>query len=89
MNPYAETWVQRIKRECLDHFLVLGERHLRHLIREYLVHFHEERPHQGLGNRPLGETHPPPAVDTIPADEIVCRERLGGLLRHYQRRNAA
>ena len=49
MNPFAEAWVQRIKQECLDHFLVLGERHLRHLIREYLIHYHEERPHQGLG----------------------------------------
>lgn len=52
MNPFAEIWIQRIKRECLDHFLVLGEDHLRYLIREFLTHYHDERPHQGIGNRP-------------------------------------
>jgi putative transposase len=41
-----------VKQECLDHFVVFGERHLRYLIREYVNHFHEERPHQGLGNVP-------------------------------------
>jgi putative transposase len=40
----AEVWVRRIKAECLDHFIVLGENYLRHLIREWLEHYHTERP---------------------------------------------
>jgi putative transposase len=58
MNAYAERWVQSIKRECLDRFAVFGVGHLRHLISEYLAHYHAERPHRGLGNRP--PTGPPP-----------------------------
>jgi putative transposase len=42
MNAYAERWVQAIKQECLDHFIVFGERHLNHLVREYVV-FHDEQ----------------------------------------------
>jgi putative transposase len=50
-NPYAERFVKTIKTECLDQFLILGERHLRHLLREFVVHYHTERYHQGLGGR--------------------------------------
>jgi putative transposase len=89
MNPFTETWVQRIKRECLDHVLVLGEQHLRHLIGEYLAHIHEERPHQGLGNRPPAQSQPAPAAVSISTEEITCHQRLGGLPRHYQHRTAA
>jgi putative transposase len=36
LNAYAERWVQTLRQECLDHFVVLGEGHLRHVLREYL-----------------------------------------------------
>jgi hypothetical protein len=48
------------------------------LIREYVEHYHTERPHQGKGNVPLTGV---PAAE----GEVVCRERLGGVLRHYYR----
>jgi putative transposase len=55
-----------------------------HLVREYVAYYHAERPHQGMGNRPLtGDGREPPAEG-----EIVCRERLGGVLRHYYREAA-
>ncbi len=47
-----ERWIHSIKHECLDHFIVFGERHLRYLINEYVDYYHEFRPHQGLGNTP-------------------------------------
>lgn len=82
LNGYAERWVGSIKRECLDHFVCFGRQHLDHLVSEYVEHYHTERPHMGLGNvRPL-ETGPPSARG---GGEIVCRERLGGVLRHYER----
>ena len=82
LNVYVERFIQSIQVECLDHFLVFGEKHFDYLVKEYVEHYHTERPHQGLANRLLnGE--PPPADG-----EIQCRARLGGLLKHYYR-NAA
>src|SRR5262249_45970427 len=84
MNAVAERFVQTIKGECLDHFLVFGEDHLRYLIKEFLIHYHQCRPHQGLGNVPLNGLPAPPIARVTIAD-IVCEERLGGLLKHYRR----
>jgi putative transposase len=81
----AERFVQSVRQECLDHFVVFGEAHLRHILSEYLIYYHQFRPHQGMGNRPLGWTALPPADADRPLGEVVCQERLGGLLRHYQR----
>ena len=53
---------------------MFGEKHLDYLVREYVEHYHTERPHQGLGNVPLG---PMPDGE----GEIMRRDRLGGLLR--------
>jgi putative transposase len=87
-NAVAERFVQSVKRECLDHFIVFGEAHLRHILSEYLLYYHQFRPHQGLGNRPLGAPESAKAEADRPLGEVVCQERLGGLLRHYQRRAA-
>jgi len=77
--------VQTIQQECLDHFVVLGEKHLNHIIGEYMEHYHQERPHQSLGNAPPVATN----VFTPPTDgEIACEQRLGGLLKHYHRQAA-
>jgi len=78
--------VQTLRKECLDHFVVCGEKHLRHLVKEFVAHYHEERPHQGRGNVPLSVPDPdnPPTLP-FPKGEVVCRERLGGLLKHYSR----
>jgi putative transposase len=84
LNAHAERFVQSVKSECLDHFTVLGEQHLRLILSEFVEHYHEERPHQGLGNKPLADPgQPPPAKG-----KIRCRKRLGGLLKHYHRQAA-
>ena len=87
LNAVAERWVQTVEHECLDHFIVFGEAHLRYLLAEMLAHYHLERPHQGLGNRLLSGADPPQAL-SLASGEIECQERLGGLLRHYCRRAA-
>ena len=71
----------------VEYFAVFGERHLRHILTEYVEHFNHERPHQALGNRPPAG-HDPPAATADPTAGVVCRPRLGGLLRHYRRRAA-
>ena len=79
MNALAERWVQSVKRECLDRVIPIGEAHLRSVLREYVAHYHAERPHQGLGNE-LIRGEPRTGVG-----EVVETERLGGLLRSYRR----
>jgi transposase InsO family protein len=78
LNPIAERFVRSIKSECLNRMLIFGENHLRYIINEYIEHYHEERPHQGLDNEII---EPPPKG----TGQIVCQERLGGLLKFYRR----
>ena len=71
---------ERIQQECLNHFVVLGRRHLDYLVREFVAYYHDERPHEGCGNLPprwreSGRTE----------GAVACRKRLGGLLRSYER----
>lgn len=85
-NAYAERWVQTLRTECLDHFLILGEMPLAHIVKEFLAHYHEERPHQSRGNVPLCDADEgEPRVLKFPTGEVKCRQRLGGLLKHYYR----
>jgi putative transposase len=87
LNARAERWVQTVRRELLDRFVVFGETHLRYLLAEFLSHYHEARPHQSLGNAP--PCGPPSPADGPPDPaEVVCEERLGGVLKHYSRRAA-
>ena len=50
LNAFAERFVGSVKSECLDRIVPLGEKHLRAAVRAFVDHYHEERPHQGLGN---------------------------------------
>jgi putative transposase len=85
MNAVAERWVQSVKQECLDHFVVFGEAHLRHILTGYLAWYHRCRPHQGMGNRLVDGGDPPVAEGPLSAQDVSCEERLGGLLKHYRR----
>jgi putative transposase len=86
LNPYAEVWIGRTKAECLDHFIVFGERHLRHIIKQWVTYYHFRRPHQGLGNVPIDTSLPSPSpLQEFCKEDIVCHETLGGLLKHYER----
>jgi putative transposase len=89
MSPHIERFYQSLRTECLDHFLVCGERHLHHLVTSPVAHYLEERPHQGVGNVPLPDAEQDaPRILKFPTGEIKCRERLGGLLKHYFREAA-
>lgn len=90
MNAYAERFVQTTKTECLDHFIVFGLTHFDFLCREFLAHYHQERPHQGLDNSIPGRTKQTlkaggSADDPLKLCEVKCRKRLGGLLKSYSR----
>ena len=85
LNAYAERWVRSVKEECLSQLILFGEVSLRHVLHEYVKHYHAERNHQGKGNMLLFPTE---GQDAAREDPIQCRERLGGLLKYYARKAA-
>jgi putative transposase len=84
LNPHAERFVLSVKRECLSRLILLSEGQLRRACTAFLVHYHSERNHQGLGNALIDEGGLAANTD----GQIQCRERLGGLLRYYHREAA-
>jgi len=83
-NAYAERWVGTLRRECLDWILIIGRRHLESVLREYVAHYNEHRPHRGLDLRapdppPLPLLSPPPMT----LRSLHRRDRLGGLIHEY------
>ncbi len=83
-NPVVERLIGSIRRECLDHVLVLGESHLRRILTRYLAYSHRARTHLALDkDAPDGRPSEPPALGTIMAIPDV-----GGLHHRYVRRAA-
>lgn len=87
-NAFVERFIQTMKKECLDHFVVFGKTHMEYLVAEMVTHYHEERPHQSKENMPLLPAKRSKDVGFVDAAPIVCRPRLGGLLKHYYRKVA-
>src|SRR5216683_1690847 len=78
-NAYAERLIGSIRRECVDHVVVLGERYLRHVLLSYMKYFNEARTHLSLNkDAPI-----PRAVHA--SGRILCRPILGGLHHQYGR----
>ena len=79
VNAFAEQFVLSNTSECLGRLVILGERHLRRAIAEYVEHDHHERTHQGLDTR---------LIEGVPehgSGRVARCERLGGLLNHDSR----
>jgi putative transposase len=83
LNAFAERFVLSVKSECLDRMVPLGEAHLRAAVCAFVQHYHEERPHQGLGNERIA-----PKTTFTGTGPVQCRERLGGVLKFYCREAA-
>jgi putative transposase len=86
LNAFAERWVKSVKDECLSKLILFGEASLRRTLREYVVHYHVERNHQGKDNVLLF----PVATKAMNHGDgsVGCKERLGGLLKYYHREAA-
>ncbi len=78
-NAHAERFVRTIRDECLDWILIRSGPHLHRVVAEYLAHYNAERPHRGLTLEP---PDPPPRLTNGPVER---RDRLGGLIHHYER----
>jgi putative transposase len=83
-NPYVERLVGIIRRECLDHVIVLQERHLRRLLTSYFSYYHAWRTHRALDmDAPVPRPVQPPELGSI--QEV---SEVGGLHHHYEQRAA-
>jgi putative transposase len=83
-NPFAERLIGSIRRECLDHVLVLGERHLRRTLTRYFAYYHEARTHLSLDkDAPDGRS-----VERPERGRVISIREVGGLHHRYVRRAA-
>ena len=83
-NAHMERQIGSGRRECFDWMLILGRRHLERVMREWVAHYNEARPHRGLDLRtPIAGSDPVEATAAV-----YCRSRLGGLLRDYSHQPA-
>jgi transposase InsO family protein len=86
-RAHAERWVGSVRRECLDRLLILGRRHLEHVLATYVAHYNTHRPHRALAQRPpfnQAADGNPPGADVIELDRLRRRDLLGGLIREYE-----
>jgi putative transposase len=91
-NAFAERFVRTVRSECLDHLLVVNERHLERILRSYARHYNGHRPHQGLSQEipaPEGTGRPLAIEDRSDSQyrhvgrrrvRIRRHDRLGGLI---------
>ena len=78
-NAHIERQIGSGRRECLDWMLIFGRRHLERVMREWIEHYNEARPHRSLELRtPIARSDP-----ILTTTAVRCRVRLGGLLREY------
>ena len=83
-NGYAERFVGTLRRELLDHVVVLGERHLLRLVREYARYYNHDRPHMSLS----GDAPATRVVQRPGAGKVIALPRVGGLHHRYLRQAA-
>ena len=83
-NPYVERLIGSIRRECLDHMVILNERHLRRVLASYLRYYHQSRTHLGLQKDTPAHRPRPEATTGL----IVATPEVGGLHHRYERRAA-
>ena len=83
-SPYVERVIGTLRRECLDHVPVLGESHLRRIVRSYVGYYHQARTHLALGK----DVPEPRAVHSPGNGDVIEIPEVGGLHHRYERRAA-
>jgi putative transposase len=82
--PWLPDFIGSVRRECLDHVILLSERHLRRLVLEYVDYFNHARPHQGIGRIP--DPQDVDRIDELQAHQpVIAVPVLGGLHHDYRR----
>jgi transposase InsO family protein len=78
-NPYAERLIGSIRRECLNHYIILNARHLKRTLSSYFRYYHQSRTHLSLGKQC------PFPREASKVGKIVAIPQLGGLHHRYER----
>jgi hypothetical protein len=79
-NSFAERWLCSAREECLDHVLILNERHLLRVLQTYIEYYNSRRPHQSLEQQA-----PIPYPEPTKTGTVIRRQLLGGILNDYFR----
>ncbi len=80
-NPYVERIIGSIRRECLNHVIILNERHLRRQLKSYSNYYHEARTHLSLDK----QSPAPRAIEPLEQGKVVAIPHVGGLHHEYRR----
>ena len=80
-NPYVERLIGSVRRECLDHVIVLNEPHLKRLLRSYFSYYHAVRTHLALDK----QSPEPLQVESPERGKVVAFPHIGGLHHEYRR----
>jgi transposase InsO family protein len=80
-NPYVERLIGTIRRECLNHVIILNEAHLMRILRDYFEYYHTARTHQSLENN----SPCPREVEPPERGRVVAQPMVGGLHHRYTR----
>ncbi len=80
-NPYVERLIGSVRRDCLDHFIVLNERHLRRVLRSYMTYYHTARTHLSLAK----QCPQPRPIHPSALGNVIAFPHLGGLHHEYRR----
>jgi transposase InsO family protein len=84
LNAICERFIGSLRRECLDHMLILNERQLHKLVNEYVLYFNQARPHQGI-DQALPDPSQLHSTSNSGALKVNAHPVLGGLHHHYRR----
>lgn len=84
MNAHCERAIGTIRREALDHVLILGENHAQKVLTEYQDHYNEHRPHRSRKQLPPDATQPPPSVHDLDDRRLLRTRVLGGMINEYR-----
>jgi putative transposase len=84
MNAHCERIIGTIRREVLDHVLIIGEAHARQVLTVYHVHYNKHRPHQARNQLPPEAQEQPAAVHDLKTQRLLRTRILGGLINEYR-----
>jgi transposase InsO family protein len=84
-NAFAERFVRTVRRECLDHVLIFGRRHVERVPKAYVAHYLGERLHRGLGLAVPAGDRPPHDPEATGVPRVERRDVLGALIHEYRR----
>lgn len=87
VNGRCERFIETIKLECLQKFIIFGKRHLDHLLIEFVDYYNQHRSHMERDHLPPVKDEPD-EVETFVSDEIQVKSFVGGLVKSFERKAA-